>query len=187
MAFQRWDCFLQKGSVKVFSKSESVICGSKGVCSIEDVTTLNMPGVDKERQYYILKPLYMSSSTVYIPVDAGEDSLRKVLSKAEAEELIQNIPDIPLITITNEKLLEQEYRSCMKVNKCEAWIKIIKTIYMRKQKRLEVGRKVTAVDAKYFKLAEDNLYGELAVALDMPKETIEAHIVQEMNKQPLVH
>jgi CarD family transcriptional regulator len=171
----------------VFSKSESVICGSKGVCSIVDVTTLNMPGVDKEREYYILKPLYMSSSTVYIPVDTGEDSLRKVLSKAEAEDLIHDIPGIPLITITNEKLLEQEYRSCMKANRCEAWIKIIKTIYSRKQKRLEAGRKVTAVDAKYFKLAEDNLYGELAVALNMTKEMVEAYIQHEMNKQILVH
>jgi CarD family transcriptional regulator len=171
----------------VFSKSESVICGSKGVCNILDVTTLNMPGVDKEREYYILKPLYMNSSTVYIPVDTGEESLRKVLSKAEAEDLIHDIPGIPMITITNEKLLEQEYRSCMKANRCEAWIKIIKTIYLRKQKRLEAGRKVTAVDAKYFKLAEDNLYGELAVALNMSKEKVEAYIQHEMNKQILVH
>jgi CarD family transcriptional regulator len=186
MAFRKRDSILQKGSVAVFEKSESVICGSKGVCSIIDVTKLNMPGVDKEREYYILKPLYMSASTVYIPVDTAEESMRKVMSKEEAEELIHEIPGIPLITITNEKLLEQEYKSCMKANRCESWIKIIKTIFLRKQKRLEAGRKVTAVDAKYYKMAEDNLYGELAVALNMPKDDVEAYIIQEMDKQMLV-
>jgi CarD family transcriptional regulator len=125
----------------------------------------------------------MSSSTVYIPVDTAQDSLRDVLSKVEAQELIQEIPNIPLITITNDKQLEQEYRLCMKANKCAEWVKVIKTIFQRKQRRLQAGRKVTAVDAKYFKLAEDNLYGELAVALGMPKESVEAYIASEIDKK----
>ena len=60
------------------------------------------------------------------------------------------------------------------------WIRIIKTIYLRKQKRLEAGRKVTAVDAKYFRLAEDNLYGELAISLGMPRGEVEQYITQEV-------
>lgn len=164
----------------MFKKGEYVVCGNKGVCLVEDITTLNISGVDKAREYYILKPLYMSGSTVYVPVDATKESIRKILSKDEAEALIKGIPAIPMITGVNDKLLEQEYRGCMKSNNCEEWIKIIKTIYLRKQKRIEAGRKVTAVDAKYFRLAEDSLYGELAVALDMPKEEVESYITGEM-------
>jgi CarD family transcriptional regulator len=165
----------------VFKKKDRVICGSKGVCSIEDITTLNMPGVDREREYYILKPLYVAASTVYIPVDAAQESMRNVLTREEADELIRGIPQIPLITITNEKMLEQEYRVCMKSNRCEAWVKIIKTIFERKQKRIQAGRKVTAVDAKYFKMAEENLYGELAVALEIPRDGVEAYITRSRN------
>lgn len=164
----------------MFKKGEYVVCGNKGVCLVEDITTLNISGVDKAREYYILKPLYMAGSTVYVPVDATNESIRKILSKDEAEALIKGIPSIPMITGVNDKLLEQEYRGCMKSNNCEEWIKIIKTIYLRKQKRIEAGRKVTAVDAKYFRLAEDSLYGELAVALDMPKEEVESYITGEM-------
>ncbi len=167
----------------MFVKSEYVVCGNKGVCLIEDITTLNISGVDKEREYYVLKPVYMPGSKIYVPVDTAEDSMRKVLNKEEADRLIHGIPEIPLITIANDKLLEQEYKDCMKTNCCEEWIKIIKTIYLRKQKRLEAGRKVTAVDAKYFRMAEDNLYGELAVALSMPRETVESYITGEMDKQ----
>lgn len=150
---------------------------------MEDVTTLNISGVDKEREYYILKPVYMAGSTVYVPVDTAKESMRRVLTKEEAMQLIDAIPEIPLITITNDKLLEQEYRGCMRTNCCEEWIRIIKTIYLRKQKRLEAGRKVTAVDAKYFRIAEDNLYGELAVALDIPRAEVQTYIAGEMDKQ----
>ena len=36
--------------------------------------------------------------------------------------------------------------------------------------------KETAVDARYFRIAEDQLYGELAVALDMSRENVESYI-----------
>lgn len=167
----------------MFEKGEYVVVGNKGVCSIENVTTLDISGVDKEREYYILKPVYMPGSTVYVPVDTAVESMRRVLTREEATKLIGAIPEIPLISISNDKLLEQEYRGCMKTNCCEEWIKIIKTIYLRKQKRLEAGRKVTAVDAKYFRIAEDNLYGELAVALDIPRAEVETFITDEIDKR----
>ncbi len=166
----------------VFEKGAYVVCGNKGVCVVEDIATLNISGVDKEREYYILKPIYMTGSTVYLPVDSSGESLRRVLSRTEADQLIREIPHIPLISITNDKLLEQEYRGCMRSNCCEEWVKIIKTIYLRRQKRLEAGRKVTAVDAKYFRIAGDNLYGELAIALDIPKTEVEAYISDAMDQ-----
>mgnify|MGYP003506196887 CR=1 FL=1 len=94
--------FLQSAEerkVKVFQKGERVVCGSKGVCVVEEITTLDIAGVDRKREYYILKPLYLSSSTVYIPVDTAEGSMRKVLAHEEAESLIRQIPEIPLIRL----------------------------------------------------------------------------------------
>ena len=166
----------------MFIKGEYVVSGSKGVCVVEKVTTLDISGVDKEREYYILKPVYVAGSTVYVPVDTAEESMRKVLDREAAQVLIRGIADTALITATNDKLLEQEYRSCMKSNCCEELIKVIKTIYLRKQKRLAAGRKVTAVDSKYFRIAEENLYGELAVSLHMSKNEVEQHIKGELDK-----
>ena len=39
---------------------------------------------------------------------------------------------------------------------------------------------MTAVDAKYFRMAEDSLYGELAVALDMNRKELEEYIAGEV-------
>ena len=160
----------------MFGIGDYVICGNKGVCEVENITTLNISGVDREREYYILKPLYMNGSTVYVPVDSPNESMRKVLKREEAEELIRAIPEIPLLVITNDKLSEQTYKDCIRTNDCEDLVKIIKTIYTRKQKRMKAGRKVTAVDAKYFHMAEENLYGELAVSLNIRRQDVESYI-----------
>jgi CarD family transcriptional regulator len=164
----------------VFKIGDYVVCGNKGVCVVENIAALEISGVDKERQYYILKPKYQSGSTVYVPVDSPRDSMRHVLEKEEAQRLIAAIPEIPLLSITNEKLSEQTYRECLRTGSCEEWVRILKTICLRKEKRLKAGRKVTAVDAKYFRMAEDSLYGELAVALDMNRKELEEYIAGEV-------
>lgn len=164
----------------MFSIGQYVICGNKGVCTVEDITTLNISGVDKEKKYYILKPRYVTASTVYVPVDSAATSMRMVLTKEEAQSLINSIPEIPVLDIRNEKLVEQDYKTCMKSNRCDEWVKLIKTIYDRKQKRLQAGRKETAVDSKYFKIAEENLYGELAVALNMERGEVCDYITAQL-------
>ena len=62
----------------MFEIGEYVVCGNNGVCLIKDITTLHMSGVDKKRKYYILKPVYAESSTVYVPVDTLQASIRRV-------------------------------------------------------------------------------------------------------------
>lgn len=166
----------------VFKIGDYVICGNKGVCVVENITTLDIAGVDKERNYYILKPLYMGGSTVYVPVDSPKESMRSILKREEAQRLIEEIPRIPLLVITNEKLTEQMYKDCMKTNRCEDLVKMLKTICQRKQNRLQAGRKVTALDARYFDMAEDNLYGELAVALDISRKEVEERIAERISR-----
>lgn len=85
--FLQW---AEERKVKVFQKGERVVCGSKGVCVVEEITTLDIAGVDKKREYYILKPLYLSSSTVYIPVDTAEGSMRYITAREYSPLKIDN-------------------------------------------------------------------------------------------------
>lgn len=164
----------------MFSIGQNVVCGNKGVCEVEDISTLDIAGIDKAKEYYVLRPLYIAASTLYVPVDSARTSMRTILTKEEAEELIHGIPDLPVLEIPNERLLEQEYKSCMKSNNCQEWVKLIKTIYERKQKRMQLGRKETAVDSKYFKMAEDVLYGELSVVLNMERDRVSQYIAEQL-------
>lgn len=154
----------------MFEQGNHVVCKNSGVCLVDGITTLNMNGIDKDKKYYILKPIYIRSSTIYIPVDNANATMRRMLSKEEALALISSIPKISFMQIGNEKTLEVNYKKCLMQNNCTELVKLIKTIYIRKTKRVSDGRKITATDSKYLKLAETCLFGELSMALDISKE-----------------
>lgn len=166
----------------MFKKGDYVVCGNNGICKVTDVTTLNMASAPKDRVYYILKPVYAESSTVYIPVDNHKVVIRPALTENETHELIAKIPTLELVWVENEKQRELTYKECLKQNTCEAYVRIIKTLYLRKQDRLAKGQKIIGLDERYLKQAEDSLYGELAIALGIEKQGVQEYITKEIEK-----
>jgi CarD family transcriptional regulator len=166
----------------MFKKGEYVVCGNNGICMVTDVTTLNMAGTPKDRLYYVLKPVYAEASTVYIPVDNHKIAIRAAMTEKEVHELIAKIPDLELIWIENDKQRELTYKECLKQNSCEDYIRIIKTLYLRKQDRLAKGQKIISLDEQYLRKTEDLLYGELAVALGIEKQDVQTYIAKEIEK-----
>ena len=166
----------------MYKEGEYIICGNNGICQVEGTTTLNLDGVDKTRQYYLLKPVFSNKSTVYKPIDLDDGTLRKALNKSEAEDLIKEIPNIETLAIADEKTLEKTYKELIHSSNPVSLVKLIKTIHMRKEKRLLKGFKITALDSRYFKQAEDFLYGELSVALDLPREDVRVYVNRQIDE-----
>lgn len=164
----------------MYKIGEYVICGNNGICQVEGVTTLNLEGVDNTKEYYLMKPVFSNGSTVYKPTDLDDGTIRPALNKSEAEALIADIPSIHTVNIIDEKALEKTYKELMRSFDPKAMVQLIKTIYLRKEKRLLKGFKITALDSRYFKQAEDFLYGELAVALALPRNEVKEYISQKI-------
>lgn len=160
----------------MFEVGDYIVCGNNGICIVERIGTIDIPDVDPDRLYYILQPVYAKTSVVYIPVDNEKIVMRKVLTKDQVNDLIQHIPEIETIVEMNDKLREERFKECMKKYDCTSWIRVIKTLYLRRQERIERGQKVTATDARYLKSAEDNLYGEFSMALGIARDEVEAYI-----------
>ena len=143
-----------------------------GICKIEDILYLTPQDEKNKKLYYLIKPVEDEKEKIYIPVSNSDSRLRLCLTKDEAWNLIERIPEIPTAWINNEKLREQSYKEAVKANDPEALVAIIKIIYQRKEKRLAQGKKCTATDARYFQIAENLLYMELGVALGKPKQEV---------------
>lgn len=154
----------------MFQKGNFVINTSNGICEIQDVLTMNMSGTAKD--YYLLVPIDEPSAKVYIPVDLAENRIRLVITKEEALEIIKGIPAIDAVWIENEKEREKTYKDALASRDTTRLISIIKTLYLRKKERSDAGKKNTAVDERYFKLAENQLHAELAFALGEDKQNI---------------
>lgn len=168
----------------MFQAGDYIIYGNNGVCRVESVGTIEIiPGIPKDKMYYTLKPLYIKGSTIYTPVDNQKVLIRPLISKEKAMELIDGAEEIETLWITNEKQREEIYKEELATCDCKEMIKIIKTVYQRMQSRLAEGKKITNNDRKYFKMAQDSLYGELAIVLDMKKEEVEEFITERMRQK----
>ena len=163
----------------MFEKGDMVLYGTNGICDITDITTVDIPRIDKDRLYYILIARN-SKCKIYVPTDGDLSKMRKLINAEEAKALISKIGEIEPLKLKDGKKPDAEYKEVLQKYDCLALLKLIKCIYFRKKQRLDEGKKVTAVDDKYMHLAEDVLYQELGVVLDIPKDQVLAYIIKEI-------
>ena len=166
----------------MFEIGEVIMCGGHGVCRVASITGNPIDKQDKKRKYYILEPVFEKGSTIYTPVDNEKVIMRRILDEKEAKELIEQIPDIETVWIKEEKTREQMYKEAIRTYNCHSLVRIIKTLYLRKQDRVMQGKKVLSSDEYYLKKAEELLYSEMSIALSIPKENVEEYIDNEINK-----
>lgn len=167
----------------MYKKGDYVIKIPEGICKIEDIGYLDISHPNTHKKYYMLVPISEKSSKIYVPVDAAEKRIRTLISKEDAMKFIKLIPEIVEKDIPNEKLREQEYKTALLSGNQNQIVSVIKSIYTRKQERMEHGKKITATDDKYFKQAKDILYSELSFVLHIPKENMEQFILDTIEMQ----
>ncbi len=172
--------YLSQRGEKMFAKGEYVVYGGKGVCLIRDISRIDIPGVDKDRLYYIMQPIFNAKGTVYLPIDSNKAVIRRIISRDEASKLIEDIREIKLLAVPDEKRREDSYKEALKTCSVYAWVSIIKTLYTRRNERMAAGKKITALDERYLKTTEHELYGELSIALGIPQEDMESYMQSHM-------
>jgi CarD family transcriptional regulator len=160
----------------MYAKGEYVAKANTGVCVIEDIVLKRLTETSDEKEYYCLAPIADSRAKFFVPVESDKSNLRKAMTEDEAWELIHEIPDIESKWIESDKFREQEYKNAMRSNDPKALVSIIKNLYLRNKQREEQGKKVTAIDERYFRMAETALYSEIAHALDKQKEDMK-HLI----------
>ena len=159
----------------MFQVNDVVIYGNQGVCKVTDIGPLEI-NESENKIYYTLNPLYQKGTVIYAPVENPKSVMRPVLSREQANSLIKEIPDIETFRVGNDRDRESIYRTAIRTCDPRELIKIIKTVYIRRKDRLASGKKRIIVDEKYFQIAEDQLYQELAYVLDRNKESMEEYI-----------
>lgn len=164
----------------MFEKGEYVIYGMTGVCEVTDIRKMNMRGIPRDKLFYVLAPYGQKGSTVFTPVDSTKTVMRKVVSREQALELIDSMPQIEELDFPNEKMREEAYKECIRSCDCRQIVKVIKTLYLRREEKLAQGKKFAATDERYLKLAEENLYAELAVAMDMSKKEVQQYMEERL-------
>ena len=151
----------------MFRVNDVILYSSQGVCEIVAIEEKIISGTKKT--YYVLKSVNDNGATIFAPTDNEIvlKKMRKLLSEAEINALIDSMPNKETVWIANEAERRECYKNILASGDHLELIKMIKAIYLHKQE-LEVNKKRLHVsDDRFFKDAEQLLYNEFQYVLKL--------------------
>ena len=161
-----------------FKKDDCVVYKSAGVCRVLSVEPQSMDG-ENEILYYKLKPLSDANSTYYIPVSAGTEKLRPLLTKEEVLALIDDMPkseDEIEVWSDNRRERREMYSQILKGDDQKALVQLISALYFRKQSSEASGKRFSSMDESAMKNAENLMLQEFGTVLDMSPDEVRKFI-----------
>jgi len=161
----------------MYEVGQMIVYGTRGVCRVAAVSPGGTSsGGDAGRLYYTLEPLYQSC-VIYAPVD-GKVFMRPVITREEAEQLIDSIPDVqPEACFTRDlRELKEHYEASIFSHDCAELVALSMSIYEKRRAAERQKRRLNQTDERFMKQAEQLLFGELATALGIPSEQVPDYI-----------
>ena len=159
----------------MFEIGDYVLNATNGICKISEIVELDMSGDKQLKSYFLLRPVEEENDRVYIPVDNADKRIRKVITLA----VLDRVPEIEALAVNNEKERETRYKEAVRSCEPDSVISLLKCLHIRNEQRAQAGKKSTAVDERYGKMAEHNLNAELAFVLEKDKQEIK-DIIHDM-------
>ena len=97
----------------MYQEGDKVINSNGVACVIDRIERMKMPHSKVRKNYYVMHDLQKSDNVYYIPQE-NEETMRSPMTRAEAEGLIDNIPQVDPIDVKFDRFRDEAYRKCMK-------------------------------------------------------------------------
>lgn len=166
----------------MFEIGDKIVYSKSGVCEITDICD---GPYGLEGLCYKMKPYddEEDQSTIYIQVDNDRVFMRKVMSNEKAKEILDNLNNYPAVFPRNEKERTELIRETLQSDDMTIWIQLLKGLCQEKRKRLRLKKDLKYRDERIFKFLENLIFGELSIALDVPKEKVFDYVVKEFDME----
>jgi len=162
----------------MFKIGDKIMYGQTGVCIVEDICEKTL--IKNQKQlYYILKPIFQQNNVIYAPANSDKVFMRPVITKEQADEIIESIPEI-LNKMSDTEMSQEEYKAVIATHDCRDLVSLTARIYKKKKDANRLKKKLGFSDEKYMKLAENLLFGELSVALKIEYEDVIDYISRKI-------
>ena len=156
----------------MFSVGELVVYGGEGVCRVERIGPSTLSCADRNREYYTLHPVYHTGE-VTTPVDTRV-LMRAIMTAQEAEAFLAALPELAAEKVgeLSQRAAREHYQAAVSSFDCCRMASLLKMLYAKRDAARRNGKKVSQLDERYSKRAEDHLYEELASALGIEKNAV---------------
>lgn len=158
----------------MFKIGDTVTYKNEGVCSIFEIAERDFSGT--RAKYYVLRPIYKETTRLYVPVDNEflTSKMKRVLSRREIDDIIEQIKNSPAIWMTNPDDRRQYYKELVASgNKGEIFSTVI-GIKKKLNSANKKEKKPHIFDLQFMKDNEKIIIEEFALALGVkPSEALE--------------
>ena len=160
----------------MFAAGDLVVYGGEGVCRVESIGPSGMDYDRSGRLYYHLAPLYRSGTVL----------MRPVMSREAALALIGELPGLPPCKpeMPGLRAAKEHYHQLVQRCECRELAAMVHTICRRRAWAVRHGKKVSQMDERYLKRAEEQLYGEMAAALGIARDAVVSFIRETWPQWP---
>jgi len=165
----------------MFKIGQIVVTKNSGVCQIVSEEEINF-GVGNKK-YFILKPYFLNDdkgTKIFIPYDNAELNIRNLLNKNEVLDLINSIPQIEKIWITDPKMRRIKFEEIYKSGDLKKIFQIVKSLYIQNEELKENKKTLSMLDREFFIKLQNDIYQEFAVILDKNISEIENFVLSKM-------
>lgn len=158
----------------MYRVGEYLLYGGHGICVIDEVTKKYFSG--KEKLYYCLHPLSHPDLTLFFPVDGDHSKLKKMLTKEEAQALINVFKEPAKEWIEKNTERSQYFNSIIKSEDRREIAELLNMLMRRKIKLKQEEKKLPMQETKLLQDVSNIFYNELAISLSTSTDEISKRI-----------
>ncbi len=165
----------------MYQVGEFVVYGSEGVCEVQEIGTIDILGLNNNREYYTLKPIN-NNGKIFAPIDTNV-FIRGVLTGDEIQEMIKEIPSLKKSTdkVKNDRALQEYYKNLLKTDNFIELLSTTIEINNEKEELGKNGKKLGQIQEKFIKIANDLIEDEFSIVLGINKEDVSEYIKDKLN------
>lgn len=102
------------------------------------------------------------------------------MTKDEVLALIASMPEVEFLWNNNDRERNENFKAALRTGESEEWVKLIRTIYLERQEKTDLGRKLAKTDEEIMKAAEKNLNEEFSIALNISPDEVLPYILERI-------
>ncbi|MEI3218658.1 MAG: CarD family transcriptional regulator [Lachnoclostridium sp.] len=124
----------------MFETGTYIICGQHGVCRVEDMGPLKLTEASKDIVYYTChRDIPRAVLSMYR--DSDKIIMRLVISREEAEKLIDEMEEMDVLWVENEKRREDVFKQALRTCDNREWVRSLRLCMPEDSPVLHRGRK----------------------------------------------
>lgn len=165
----------------MFKIGDVIVYSAHGLCKVDDICEKTVSNVT--RSYYVLHPLGQSGLTISTPVDNDKVVMKKIMTRDEAEEILESFRSPGIDWIDDVRKRAQEYQKIIKTGDRKKIAKVANTLVRKSLEFEENKRKMPEQEKKMLNMIEKIFFHEMAVALSSTADGIFETVIEMIKQQ----